>query len=168
MTIFIFDAQGIRGPADLHPMMAGTLDLDESGFPLVTVILSGQIKASVLAPYFERVDAWFRSQLRYACVLDISRCQAPTAADRKGITDVMSANEAKVERYCLGAAMVATSPLLRGALTAILWVQPMRHPHAVVATRQEARALCAGWLAEMALPTGRPPSRWGTKGSERP
>lgn len=124
-------------------------------------------QASLLATYFARVDAWYRDQLRYACVYDISRCDIPSAAERKGITDVMATYEAKVERFCRGAAMVAASPLLRGALTAILWIQPMKHPHAVVATRQEARALCAGWLANSLPLDGRIPSQHAARSSDR-
>ena len=127
--------------------MAGTLDIDESGFPLVVATFRGELTVSLLTTYFARVDVWYEDRLEYACVFDISRCDVPSAADRKQIAAAMAAYEIKVERFCVGAAMVATNPLIRGAVTAILWIHPMKHPHAVVATRQAARALCEGWLA---------------------
>jgi hypothetical protein len=133
--------------------MASTLDIDESGFPLVVATFRGQMTASLLAPYFARVDAWYRDQLSYACVFDIARCDIPSAADRKRIAATIAAYEAKVERFCVGAALVVTNPVLRGAVTAVLWVHPMRHPHALVGTRQEARNLCAGWLANASRPS---------------
>ena len=149
--------------------MAGTLELDESGFPLVVVTFRGQMSASVLASYFARVHVWARDQLCFACVYDISRIEIPTAGERKAITDVMTTHEAIVERHCLGAAIVASNPLLRGMVTAILWIQPIKHPHAVVSTRREALTLCAGWIANKSSTStsSRSPSRWSGKGSDR-
>jgi hypothetical protein len=84
---------------------------------------------------------------RYAAVIDISRTDVPSAAERKRVAEGMAARDAGISRFCAGTAIVLTNTLLRGAVTAVLWMRPMKHPHAIVATRQEGKALCDDWLA---------------------
>jgi hypothetical protein len=128
--------------------MAGTLQLDESGFPLIVATFRGHVTPDVLAAYFAKVDAWCSNRRRYAAVLDISCTDVPSAAERKRVAEGMAARDAGISRFCAGTAIVLTSALLRGAVTAVLWMHPMKHPHALVATRQEGKALCVEWLAE--------------------
>ena len=53
-------------------------------------------------------------------------------------------NEELLRRYSLGAALVIQSPIVRGMLKAILWIQPMPQPHAVFFNIEAALA----WLRE--------------------
>jgi hypothetical protein len=43
-----------------------------------------------------------------------------------------------MRKYSLGAALVITSPVVRGMLKALLWMQPMPQPHIVCGTTEEA------------------------------
>ena len=39
---------------------------------------------------------------------------------------------ARIQLLCVGGAFVISSPIIRGALAAILWMQPLPWPHTVV------------------------------------
>jgi hypothetical protein len=134
--------------------MSGSVEIDESAFPIVVATFRGHVTAEVLARYFARLDAWCSSGRSYAAVLDIARTSVPTAAERQHVGKEMAARDAAIARYCAGTAVVLTSALLRGAVTAVLWLHPLKHPHAIVATRADGRALCAGWI------DAAPQSRW--------
>ena len=133
--------------------MSGTLEVDESAFPLVVTTFRGRVTADLIATYLVRVDAWCKSQHQYAAVLDISRTDVPSAAERKHVAGAVAARDDANARYCVGTAVVLTSALLRGAVTAVLWLSPMKHPLTIVATRAEGRAWCAERLS--ALPSSR-------------
>jgi hypothetical protein len=127
--------------------MGGHLQMDESAFPLVVATFTGHVTADVVGAYFARVDAWCKDRRRYAAVLDISRTDVPSAAERRHVAKEMAARHAAITRCCAGTAIVLTSAMLRGAVTAVLWLQPMKHPVAIVATRASGREMCVGWLA---------------------
>lgn len=111
-----------------------------------SALFRGHITAEVLARYFARLDAWCNSGRSYAAVFDIARTSVPTAAERRHVASEMAAREAAIARHCAGIAIVLTGALLRGAVTAVLWLHPLKHPHAIMATRADGQALCAGWL----------------------
>lgn len=129
-------------------MTPGTFEVDESAFPLIVATFRGHITAELLALYFARVDAWCKAGRSYAAVLDIARAEMPSAAERRHIASEMAARDAAITRHCVGIALVLTSALLRGAVTAVLWLQPLKHPNVIVETRAEGRVVCAGWLDE--------------------
>ena len=56
----------------------------------------------------------------------------------------MKANHDKSAAYCAGYAFVIDSAVVRGILTAILWLAPMPAPHVVVSTVEEGER----WLRE--------------------
>ena len=61
----------------------------------------------------------------------------------------MKHNDALLRTYSAGSAFVISSPLVRGGLTAILWLQALPSPFIVVATRPEAES----WArAQLQLP----------------
>jgi len=53
-------------------------------------------------------------------------------------------HEALLRQYSLGVAMVMQSPIVRGMLKAILWIQPMPQPYTVCSTVEEGLR----WLRE--------------------
>jgi hypothetical protein len=53
-------------------------------------------------------------------------------------------HEALLRQYSLGVAMVMQSPIVRGMLKAILWIQPMPQPYTVCSSVEEGLR----WLRE--------------------
>jgi hypothetical protein len=54
--------------------------------------------------------------------------ELPTAIVRRAITDWMKRVEVLGEQYMLGMAMVTSSSIVRGAMTAVNWIVPPRVP----------------------------------------
>jgi hypothetical protein len=116
----------------------GTIEIDESRFPLVTVRFDGVVDDATFEAYLAGLQRMLGRREPYALVLDASTAGPAPAKQRRRQAEWMAANEADVARWSVGAAFVITSSLTRGLLTAILWIQPMPQPHTVVATRREA------------------------------
>lgn len=74
-----------------------------------------------------------------------------TAKQRKMQADWLATHREALKRYSLGSAFVIPSTLLRGALTAILWLQPLHAPYVVVSTLEEAETWVAARLREAGL-----------------
>ena len=126
--------------------MAGAFEIDEAGFPLVVATVRGQVTSEVISAYFARLDAWCLDGRRYASILNITRIEMPSAAERKQIVEAIADRHTALARSCIGVAIVVTNPLIRGAVTAILWMQHLPHPLELVATEVAAKAICATWL----------------------
>jgi hypothetical protein len=63
----------------------------------------------------------------------------------------MRNNKAQTKANTLGCVFVLDSVFSRGALTAILWLQPMPCPHAVVSNMDAALEKASQWLAAEGL-----------------
>ena len=85
--------------------------------------------------------------MRYAIVLDASTAGVPTPSQRRMQTDQMRTDYERIKRQCVGGAFVIPSQLVRGGLTAMLWVQPLPFAHKVVADLPSAEAWCRAQLA---------------------
>jgi len=81
-------------------------------------------------------------------ILDAQVAMTTPATQRRKQAAWLEKNEAVLRRYSLGTAFVITNPVVRGVLTAILWIQPMAAPHVVVATPREAERWAAARIAE--------------------
>jgi hypothetical protein len=66
--------------------------------------------------------------------------EPPPPNQRRMIAGFIANNETLLRRTIAGGAIVAPSPLVRGAVTAIYWVRPSPVPTTVFATREEALA----------------------------
>ena len=63
----------------------------------------------------------------------------------------MRDNREVLARQCVGNAFVISNPLVRGVLTAILWLQPLPSDYIVVGTLKEAEAWCMKKLTEAGI-----------------
>lgn len=118
----------------------GSITIDEGRFPLVTVTFVGDVSNDEFKAYLERLDRLLARGEPNAMVMDARRSARSPAIQRKLQADWIKEREALLRRLSCGTAFVITSPLVRGVLTAILWLQPMPQPHTVVATPEEAEA----------------------------
>lgn len=126
--------------------MAGTFEFDETSFPLVVATFRGPVTVEAVEAYFLRLDACFRRRARFAIVFDIAGVEVPSPSVRKAFTDATGARGPSIARWFAGVAVVLTSAVLRGTVTAFGWIQPPEYPLVVVATLGEAREMCKKWL----------------------
>ena len=115
-----------------------TIHIDETRWPLVLVTFDGVSPEPEFDAYLERMATFLDRKTPTATVLDATRAGATPPIQRKKQADWMKTHEASLRRYSAGTAFVISSPMVRGILTAILWMQPMPQEHVVVATLPEA------------------------------
>lgn len=111
---------------------------------LVRVTWHGDPDEEALLGYFEGITAHARSVERYAILYDFRRAELPNASRRRLLASLTRDMPPDVRRNCVAVAFVIGSAAIRGALTVILWFQPMSVEHVVVESVDEAER----WLAE--------------------
>ncbi len=117
--------------------------IDESRFPLVVVTFPGSYSDQEFDRYLETMSGLLQRRTKNVTVLDARQSGSPPAKQRAKQAAWMKDNRALLEQYSCGSAFVISSPIVRGALTAILWLQPMPVAHTVVATLAEAEQWAA-------------------------
>lgn len=121
-------------------------EVDTSKFPLVRLSLRGAVTLAVARAMTAALDERvFQRKQPYRLLIDANGMEVPNAEVRRHFVDFSSANSLLVTRLCQGEAYVIPSPLVRGALTAVTWLAPFKHPHRVFATMEEGEA----WLTEL-------------------
>lgn len=128
-------------------MIVGSFRIDDSQMPLVRVTYDGEITDDEFRRHLDEYAALVRRGRRYGAVFDATRAARPSATQRRMMAEFINAREAELSRVCVGGAFVIDSPLIRGAMTAILWVASMPFPHTVVSSEAEALGWVRGRLA---------------------
>ena len=118
------------------------IEFDQSRVPLSVITYRGLASTVEFDAFIARVDGWLGERQTYALVFDVSRADVPTAVQRRRLAEWTASRRQELTRFCLGTAFVITTPSIRGAFTAVLWLQPLPYPHEVVASRQEGEAWC--------------------------
>ena len=121
--------------------------LDASTLPLLRITFAGVIDDDAFRVYLGEYKAVLLRGKPFAALIDATAAGVPTSAQRKLQADFMRDNALVIGAVCLGGAFVIQSTLVRRALTAILWLQPMPFRHVVVGTLAEGETWCRGRLA---------------------
>lgn len=116
----------------------GSIRVDVTGFPLVVVTYEGMVDDAEFDAYLAELDRHVLRRQRCAFVFDARNAGRSPATQRRKQAEWMKANDEVLRSYSAGYAFVISSPLVRGALTAILWLQSLPAPFTVVATFSEA------------------------------
>lgn len=112
--------------------------IDESRWPLVIATFDGDASDEEhLAWLRERTSQLLRRE-RHALILDARKCGALPPSQRKIQADWQREHTALAQKYTLGVAFLSASPVMRGILTAVIWLQPIKWPHEVVGTWDQA------------------------------
>jgi hypothetical protein len=116
---------------------APTIDL--SRYPLVVVRYSGLATDAEFDEYLESMTRLIlgRKQ-KTVTILDARQSDRTPATQRKKQAAWLKTHENMLRQYSLGTAFVITSPLVRGVLTAIFWLQPLPTDHTVVGSMVDA------------------------------
>ncbi|HSC89002.1 MAG TPA: hypothetical protein VLC09_17090 [Polyangiaceae bacterium] len=128
------------------------LSFDESRWPLIVVTYPEDTTEAEFVEHLGKLSANIRrtaaAQSQTALIYDITSGYRAPARVRQQQADWMKANASQIKGHCAGIAFVMTSSLVRGALTAILWMSAMPTAYTVVATVAEAESWCADRLRE--------------------
>ncbi len=113
--------------------------VDDRYFPLVVNTIPERIQAEHLPAFFAKTEAILRRRQPYVTISDVTACrELPNAMVRKALADWSKEFDPLMKQYSAGSAIVITSPLVRGGLTALFWLAPPPYPQQVVATLNEA------------------------------
>lgn len=122
-----------------HPTSSRhVLEYDESRFPLVLVRPSGRATDAELEALLVALKRPLLRREKYVEIFDGTHADPGTPTQRRALAEWMRAHTSLISSYSLGTAIVMPSPLVRGALTAVFWIQPLPCPYTVVSTMAEA------------------------------
>lgn len=139
------------------PQLDHIIDVDESRFPLVVVSFRGVVSDEKFDAYLASMTRRLRRQERYATLIDATQAGQIPALQRKKQAEWQRDHTELLRAYTVGTAFVLGSPIIRGFLTAILWLQPLPSPHHVATTLDEAERWATEQLRAAGL--GVPPKR---------
>lgn len=131
-----------------------SLDYDDSRFPLVTVTFEGASTDGdwdrLLSSLERTTHQAFSSGRRVVFVFDTRRGHVISASQRRRMGTWMLENDASSRATVAAFAFVIPSAIIRGTLTAILWIAPMPAPHRIFAEVGDAMVYAREQLAEAA------------------
>ena len=123
---------------------------DDSRLPLFVVRSDGEATDAEFDAYLAHMSRILTRAARYAVLFDARGAARPTPRQRQKQADWMKQHASSLRQHNVGIAFVIESAIVRGALTAILWLSPMAAPHKVVATPEQAER----WLSELLAAEG--------------
>jgi hypothetical protein len=105
--------------------------------PLTYIRVEGAPSDDELTDTLSRIAQSMKDDLRQhkrsVNIMDMRRASVISASQRRASSVWMKEHTPLFEQSCMGAVFIIASPLVRGVLTALLWFQPMKLPHHVVA-----------------------------------
>jgi hypothetical protein len=133
--------------SSLPPGAGGFIEVSSARLPLIVVRFVGQADESTVDTYLEDLTAALqRYPSRRALLMDATQCGYVSAYARKRQAEWMRTHTSSIKAHTVGIAFAISAPLVRGALTAILWLEPLSCPYAVVRDGEAGLARCRGWL----------------------
>jgi hypothetical protein len=114
------------------------ITIDKSAAPLIVIRFDGPVDDTAFDRYLAAHLAILANERRYGIAYDAMAAAVPTARQRTVQAQWMREHALALRHYCVAAAFAIGSPLVRGSLTAILWIFPAPFPHTVVGSVVEA------------------------------
>jgi hypothetical protein len=114
------------------------IEINDRHFPLLVFRFSGEVSLPELEDYLKRQEEFFaRGQPMVSVALTHNlKIWEPKVLRRQATW--MKDHSELLRKYLVGAAMVITTPAVRGMLKAIMWIQPIHQPYKVCADIPEA------------------------------
>jgi hypothetical protein len=112
--------------------------IDESRSPLIIVTFPVSTNDAEFDDYLERMQRRLALRKKSVVIMDARVVTQSHATQRAKQAEWLKTNRELLRLYSCGTAFVIRSAIVRGGLTAILWVAPIPSPHTVVATIEEA------------------------------
>jgi hypothetical protein len=133
----------------------------EGAWPLLVQVSPSVYDRATIEQMQNSFERYFRRGEKYAVItVSPKGSHPPGAQERKAIAEW--ANSPRIRDYskalCVASASVMESALMRGALTAMLWIWTPPSPHKAVSTLDEALNFTLDNLAQSAVPLPRGPN----------
>ena len=112
--------------------MTNRIDFDMSIAGITCVTFVGEVTDSQFADYLERMAANFDSAEKRVKILDATRAGNVPASQRRMQAQWMREYSTQILAFTPLTIFVIDSPLVKGVLTAIFWLQPLPTPYLVV------------------------------------
>lgn len=116
------------------------IQINETHWPLVVFTFGGHITAEELENYLKASERMLARNEKYIGLVLTERMAPLELPLMRRQAAWIKQHHASLREQSLGVALVISSPMLRGVLKAILWLQPMPQPHTVCSTAEEALA----------------------------
>ncbi len=118
----------------------GRSHIDMSFMPIFMVVHEGQLTDQEFADYLAETERslYGPESRKRVLIQDARNAGQSPPTQRKMQAEWLKKHEARLRNIALGTAFVIDSALVRGILTAILWLQPLPMPHEVCGTIEEA------------------------------
>ncbi|MFT3922414.1 MAG: hypothetical protein QM778_07770 [Myxococcales bacterium] len=137
--------------SSLPPIAGGTIEVSSARWPLIKVRFVGQADDVTVDNYLEELSRAISRPGRRTLLMDATECGYVSSYARRRQAEWMRQQEPTIRRETVGIAFALTAPLVRGALTAILWLEPLSCPYAVVRDEAAALSRCRAWLEPYGL-----------------
>lgn len=135
--------------------MTTRIEVDSRHWPVNIVTVHGVPGVGIEHAAIERVcdvlHSFTRRKEPYANIVDLTRCPDIPAIERQFVADSFRTRQADYEPYLVAVAVVIASPVMRGVLTAIGWIQPYPCPIEFVANLSQAASRLIPLLARRGL-----------------
>lgn len=120
--------------------------VDATRGSIVVTSFIGAISDAELTEYHDTTLALIRARRApTVTIIDASQSVISSAGQRKLQAEWMRENQHLLAQFTVGIAFVIRSAIIRGAVQAVLWLQPLPMPHAVVTSLEQAEV----WAEEM-------------------
>jgi hypothetical protein len=120
--------------------------IDVSAYPFVDVVIERHVEVDLDA-YFDEMERVLMRPGPHVLLVDCQRATIPSTTTRRRHLAWNTKHRERIRDRVGGMAFVIPSAVIRGALTALFWMQPLEAPYVVVKTRDEALAACHHWLS---------------------
>jgi len=128
-----------------------TIQVDMARFPIVIVRWQGTNTDAQMLAYLSTMTSIVQRPEPKVIVYDALTAQIPAPSQRRLQGEWMVTHQASMARWGAGTAFVFSSAVMRGALTAVLWLAPIPNGHFVTSTVEEALAWGEARLREAQL-----------------
>ena len=135
--------------------MTASIEIDDSDFPVIVVRYRGLAEDERFEQYLQELTR-VRSRGPSVVIFDALEAGFPPARQRRRQAEWIDQNRALLQRNSLGTVFLLDSSLVRGALTAVLWLSPIPGEWTVVGTREEARQWAEARLRDRRRDDARP------------
>ena len=108
----------------------GHFEFDDSRAPLVMVRFVGDMDDAQLDDYLRLLDEKLARRQRLVVIIDALEASPRSDAQRRKQLEWVRANQAALQAYTMGVALVFQSAWVRAAVSLVLWYQSLPFPYA--------------------------------------